>query len=168
MVLPVPAQNLHTIELPRSLTVPVPVHLPHLCSLGSEILLYIENRFPNAILISLHDASQSGMVHEDTRCRSTSHKWASPDSTKTKFNERVRPAICDQYPIVLQAVRKFNDFEKDNDPLRGHACFFFKLEGELYAADIAYCDRTLAYGFNDPSDPAKTTRVMAIMFASDM
>jgi hypothetical protein len=61
---------------------------------------------------------------------------------------------------VLQAVQEFNEFDKDNDPLHGHAYFFFKLEGELYAAEIAYYDRTLAYGFNDPFDPEKTTRVM--------
>jgi hypothetical protein len=36
--------------------------------------------------------------------------------------------------------REFHDFDKDNDFLHEHACFFFKLEEDLYAIKI----------FNDP------------------
>jgi hypothetical protein len=60
---------------------------------------------------------------------------------------------------VLQAVREFNDSDKDNDSLHEHDCFLFKLEENLYAVKIDYYHRKLAFGSDDPSDPEEITRL---------
>ena len=69
---------------------------------------------------------------------------------------------------VLEAVRAFDKFDADNDPHHEHDCFLFDFEGERYAVKIDYYDRKMEFGSEDPSNPEVTTRVMTIMFASDM
>jgi hypothetical protein len=68
---------------------------------------------------------------------------------------------------VLQAVRSFEDFNKDNDPHNEHDMCFVEVGGERYWAKIDYYDRDIRFGADDPSDPAHTTRIMTIGHASE-
>lgn len=69
---------------------------------------------------------------------------------------------------LMQAVRTFDKFDKDNDPHHEHDCFLFDFDGDRYAVKIDYYDLKLEFGSEDPSDPTKTTRVMTIMRAEDL
>jgi hypothetical protein len=68
---------------------------------------------------------------------------------------------------VLQKVRTFTDFNTDNDPHGEHDMVFVEVQGERYFAKCDYYDLNLEYGSEDPSDPAKTTRVLTIGHMSD-
>jgi hypothetical protein len=68
---------------------------------------------------------------------------------------------------VLDRVRTFDQFTKDNDPhgehdfgnfVEGGVTFFFKVD--YYAPDMEG-------GSEDPADPDKTTRVLTIMRADE-
>jgi hypothetical protein len=73
---------------------------------------------------------------------------------------------CDVWEIVQQ-VRKYNSFDRDNDPYDEHDFgtimvddqhIFWKLD--LYSTD-------LEAGSPDPTDPSVTTRVLTIMLAEE-
>jgi hypothetical protein len=61
---------------------------------------------------------------------------------------------------ILDKVRTFDDFTKDNDP---HG----ELAGDKFFWKIDYYDATLDGGSEDPSDPTQTTRVLTIMLAAE-
>lgn len=68
---------------------------------------------------------------------------------------------------ILEGVRTFAAFTKDNDPHGEHDF------GSLTVADhqifwkIDCYDTSCTAGSDDPSDPAQTTRVLTIMLASE-
>ena len=68
---------------------------------------------------------------------------------------------------VLQAVRSFDAFDTNNDPHKEHDFCSFEVDGEKYFAKIDYYSPDLEGGSEDPSDPAKTARVLTIMRASE-
>jgi DNA-directed RNA polymerase subunit RPC12/RpoP len=68
---------------------------------------------------------------------------------------------------ALCAVASFNDFDEGNDPHREHDFGSFELCGRKLFWKIDYYDPDLQYGSEDPSDPAKTTRVLTVMLASE-
>jgi hypothetical protein len=68
---------------------------------------------------------------------------------------------------VLQAMRMFSDFNEDNDPHGEHDCALFDVDGESFMFKIDYYDADMEYGSEDPTDPAKTTRVLTLMLPSD-
>ena len=73
----------------------------------------------------------------------------------------------DYFPILAE-VRAFDDFTEDNDPYGEHDFGAFDYEGvgkvfwkiDYYAPDMQH-------GSEDPTEPAKTVRVLTIMFASE-
>jgi hypothetical protein len=71
-----------------------------------------------------------------------------------------------QMPVIGR-VMTFSDFTPDNDPHGEHDFGSFELAGHKFFFKIDYYDATLEYGSEDPSDPAKTTRVLTIMLASE-
>ena len=77
---------------------------------------------------------------------------ALPDEVKTK---------------VLVQVRAFKDFNPDNDPHGEHDFGGFDVEGEKFFWKIEYYDERMKWGSDDPSDPAKTTRVLTMMLSSE-
>ena len=68
---------------------------------------------------------------------------------------------------LLAAVQAFDSFDDDNDPWREHDFGSFDIDGERIFFKLDYYDLTRAIHSEDPADPSKTERVMAIMLASE-
>ena len=68
---------------------------------------------------------------------------------------------------ILEAVRGFQDFGPDNDPWGEHDFGSLRIAGHRIMWKIDYYDADCLYGSEDPSDPAKTTRVMTILLAQE-
>ena len=73
----------------------------------------------------------------------------------------------DARALLLQQVRQFDDFEAGSDPYGEHDFGAIELGGNRYFWKIDYYNRELDGGSEDPADPAKTTRVLTIMAASE-
>jgi hypothetical protein len=67
---------------------------------------------------------------------------------------------------VLRAVCQFDAFNLANDPYGEHDFGSVGLDGARFFWKIDYYNRGLDAGTDDPSDPAKTARVLTIMLAS--
>jgi hypothetical protein len=68
---------------------------------------------------------------------------------------------------VLQAVAGFDRFSAENDPHGEHDFGNLEVDGQKIYFKIDYYNRDCVYGSEDPSDPAKTTRVLTVMLASE-
>jgi len=67
---------------------------------------------------------------------------------------------------ALSAVREFTTFNKDNDPFGEHDFGSIDIAGAGPVFwKIDYYNPDLSGGSSDPSDPAKTMRVLTIMLA---
>ena len=69
--------------------------------------------------------------------------------------------------LLLHQVRQFHDFEAGGDPYGEHDFGAIELEDTRFFWKIDYYNRELDGGSEDPVDPAKTTRVLTIMAASE-
>lgn len=68
---------------------------------------------------------------------------------------------------LMATVRDFDNFDADNDPYHEHDFGAFEfLENKLFWK-IDYYSHDPNYGSDDPSDIAKTLRVMTIMLAQE-
>lgn len=66
-----------------------------------------------------------------------------------------------------RAVGFFSDFSEDDDPDGRHDFGSIRIgETKVWWKIDAY-DRSYGYGSEDPSDPARTARVLTILFPSD-
>jgi Protein of unknown function (DUF3768) len=68
---------------------------------------------------------------------------------------------------LLEMVRTFDRFDDGNDPHGEHDFCSFEIEGVSYLAKVDYYDLELRFGWEDPSNPTKTTRVLTIMRADE-
>jgi hypothetical protein len=68
---------------------------------------------------------------------------------------------------ALLLVRRFADFNTDNDPHGEHDFGSFEADGENFFWKIDYFDEQCEFGSEDPADPYKTTRVLTIMLADE-
>jgi hypothetical protein len=68
---------------------------------------------------------------------------------------------------ILAAVQSFNTFDDGNDPWGEHDFGATDIGGERVFFKIDYYDLTRAMHSEDPTDPAKTERVMTIMLANE-
>jgi hypothetical protein len=70
---------------------------------------------------------------------------------------------------VLSRVRSFSRFNEENDPAGEHDFGSFQIGNGTFNWKIDYYDREsdFEYGSEDPADPAKTTRVLTVMFAGE-
>ena len=68
---------------------------------------------------------------------------------------------------IIEAVRAFDAFTPDNDPHGEHDFGGFDFAGQKFFWKIDYYDPQLKYGSDNPSDAAKTRRVMTIMLAEE-
>ena len=68
---------------------------------------------------------------------------------------------------ILEKVRTFDAFSKDNDPHHEHDFGAFEEGGHKVFFKLDYYDAEMVYGSEDPADPSKTTRVLTIMLASE-
>ncbi len=69
--------------------------------------------------------------------------------------------------ILVDRVRTFNSFTENNDPYGEHDFGSVWLVDTRFFWKIDYYDKLTEYGSEDPSDPAKTTRVLTIMLAEE-
>lgn len=68
---------------------------------------------------------------------------------------------------ILALVATFDAFTSENDPYGEHDCAIVNWDGQRILFKIDYYDPTLQYHSDDPTDPAKTARVMTVMFSSE-
>jgi hypothetical protein len=68
---------------------------------------------------------------------------------------------------VLEGVRTFDDFTRDNDPHGEHDFGNFVAGGVTYFFKVDYYAPDMEGGSEDPADPKKTTRVLTIMRADE-
>ncbi len=61
------------------------------------------------------------------------------------------------------AVRAFDTFNSENDPYGHHDFGSLKVDGETVFWKVDCYDQNREYGSEDPTDPAKTHRVLTIM-----
>jgi len=81
------------------------------------------------------------------------------------------PGVIDLPPMVVAEVIKktteFGSFSADNDPYGEHDFGSFELCSRKFFWKIDYYDPACECGSEDPADPAKTTRVLTLMLASE-
>ena len=65
------------------------------------------------------------------------------------------------------AVAKDTAFTEDNDPWGDHGFGVVEVEGEKLFWKIDLYDRALEYGSPEPTDPARTHRILTILFPSE-
>jgi hypothetical protein len=68
---------------------------------------------------------------------------------------------------LLERVRRFDEFTKDNDPDGEHDFGGLDLSGQTYFFKVDYYAPDMEGGSEDPADLAKTTRVLTIMRADE-
>lgn len=70
---------------------------------------------------------------------------------------------------VLQAVRAYRSFSKDDDPFGEHDFGAFDVigVGRVFWKIDYYADTSCKFGSEDPSDPDKSFRVLTIMLAEE-
>jgi hypothetical protein len=68
---------------------------------------------------------------------------------------------------ALLEVTRFDNFTADNDPHTEHDFGSFELVGRTFFFKIDCYDPNMEFGSEDPSDPAKTARVLTLMLAED-
>ncbi len=68
---------------------------------------------------------------------------------------------------ILERVRTFNDFNKNNDVYSEHDYLSFDYKGEKIIAKIDYYDQNYRFMSEDPADPTMTNRVLTIMTGSE-
>lgn len=68
---------------------------------------------------------------------------------------------------LIERIKTFKDFNDANDPYQEHDFIAFELAGSHIFVKIDYYAPDLQHGSDDPSDPAKTARVMTIMTAEE-
>jgi hypothetical protein len=73
----------------------------------------------------------------------------------------------DMIETILTTVKSFDAFTADNDPYGEHDFGSFQVGMDRFFWKIDYYDTTLAYGSEDPADPAQTRRVLTIMLAEE-
>lgn len=68
---------------------------------------------------------------------------------------------------ALLEVARFSNFTKENDPHGEHDFGNFQLVGRTFYWKIDLYNSAMDGGTDDPTDPAKTTRVLTLMLAED-
>jgi hypothetical protein len=68
---------------------------------------------------------------------------------------------------IVEALRRYDDFDADNDPYGEHDFGLIVVAGNELLFKIDYYDLDLTYRSPDPSDPKVTTRVLTIMRADE-
>lgn len=69
--------------------------------------------------------------------------------------------------LAIEAVRRFDDFNQDNDPYGEHDFGSLNVAGHSLFWKIDYYDPSLTFGSSDPANPAVTRRVLTVMLASE-
>ena len=86
---------------------------------------------------------------------------------KVVMTQGVAALAEDELAHVLEGVRAFDEFTKDNDPHGEHDFGSFVVGAVTYFFKVDYYAPDMEGGSEDPADPAKTTRVLTIMRADE-
>jgi hypothetical protein len=68
---------------------------------------------------------------------------------------------------IFRSIRTFDSFTQDNDPHSEHDFGAFEAAQDSVFWKIDYYSPDLSAGSQDPSDPARTTRVLTVMLAQE-
>lgn len=68
---------------------------------------------------------------------------------------------------VTVFVKNYSNFTEENDPNGEHDFGSFQIDDQKFFWKIDYYDKDMEYGSEDPSDPAKTTRILTVMLAQE-
>ncbi|MCP4284804.1 MAG: DUF3768 domain-containing protein [Gammaproteobacteria bacterium] len=68
---------------------------------------------------------------------------------------------------IMQAVRQFSAFTRDNDPYGEHDCAAVQSDQYRVLFKIDYYNPELTHHSDDPTDPEKTMRVLTIMLPEE-
>lgn len=70
---------------------------------------------------------------------------------------------------IVEAMREYSDWDKENDPWNEHDFGIIKLTelSQSVYFKIDYYDAKMEFGSDDPADPEKTTRVLTLMLAEE-
>lgn len=70
--------------------------------------------------------------------------------------------------LAVKRTISFTDFNRDYDPHDEHDFGAFDIgDRKVFWKIDCYADESLTMGSENPSDPARTTRVLTIFYASD-
>jgi hypothetical protein len=86
---------------------------------------------------------------------------------KVLMTASIQALPTDLIARALDRVRSFAEFTEDNDPHGEHDFGSFDIDGQKFFFKIDYFDQRLEFGSEDPSDPARTARVLTLMLAED-
>lgn len=68
---------------------------------------------------------------------------------------------------IMEKVRYFNNFTKDNDPYGEHDFGSFDYKGQKIFWKIDYYDKDFCYMSEYPADETKINRVLTVMLADE-
>lgn len=68
---------------------------------------------------------------------------------------------------IMQTIRQFDTFDKDNDPHGEHDFGAMDAAGHRLFWKIDYYDVDMQMGSSDPTDPSVTCRVLTVMLANE-
>ncbi|MEP0263995.1 DUF3768 domain-containing protein [Dokdonia sp.] len=69
--------------------------------------------------------------------------------------------------VATMKIRKFDNFNPDNDPYKEHDMGRFKQNAHTILWKIDYYDLNYEYGSPEPSDSTKTRRVLTAMLGNE-
>jgi len=121
------------------------------------------------------------METDDHACRSRPHGGGSARSIR-ELNDAFRQTLTGGKCVItagvaalgvtavgflLDKVRRHSEFTADGDPHGEHDFGAFEHEGTRFFWKVDYFDRSLKFGSEDPTDPARTIRVLTLMKADE-
>jgi Protein of unknown function (DUF3768) len=86
---------------------------------------------------------------------------------RTVFTQQVAAMPPQERVSIKRLVRLFDNFNEENDPCGEHDFGSIDYQGETYFWKFEYYDENYEYTSEDPSDLAKTRRVLTIMHSSE-
>lgn len=95
------------------------------------------------------------------------HRQAPGMYGKWVVTQGFRSLTREQQSRAMEAVQKFNNFSKGNDPYGEHDFGSFDIDGVLLYWKIDYYDKSYDMGSDDPANPNVTGRLMTVFLASE-
>jgi hypothetical protein len=86
---------------------------------------------------------------------------------RVMFTADVDALPSDVKAMVIRRVATFSEFTPNNDPHKEHDFGSFALAGRKFFFKIDAYDANMEFGWEDPADPSKTTRVLTIIFSEE-
>jgi hypothetical protein len=91
----------------------------------------------------------------------------SPQTGKVMITRGVNALGRNAVLEILDKVAAFDAFDEDNDPHHEHDFGAIDHDDRKLFFKIDYFDESMTFGSEDPTDPAKTMRVITIMLSDE-